>query len=89
LEKLVDNLMLVVQGAEDFAQATGAYLPSERKHEITSRLAQLKESCRRFKRHTVETAQAADRTLKEYPYSALGFAFGLGLMVGALLHRRR
>ena len=26
LEKLVDNLMLVVQGAEEFAEATGVYI---------------------------------------------------------------
>jgi len=89
LEKLVDDLMLVVQGAEEFAQAAGASLPSARKFEITSRLARLKESCRRIRQHTVATAQAADKTLREYPYSALGFAFGLGLMLGALLHKRR
>ena len=89
LEKLVDDLMLVVQGAEEFAQAAGANLSGEGKEEITSRLARLKERCRQLKRQTVATAVAADKVVRQYPYSGLGFAFGLGLLAGAFLVRRR
>jgi ElaB/YqjD/DUF883 family membrane-anchored ribosome-binding protein len=89
LEKLVDDLMLVVQGAEEFAQAAGASLPTHARQEITSRLAKLKDGCLRIKRRTVETAQAADKTLREYPYSAVGFGFAFGLLLGALLVKRR
>ena len=89
LEKLVDNLMLVVQGAEEFAQAAGANLPSHSRQELTTRLARLKESCRRIKDHTVATAQAADKTLREYPYSSIGFGFAFGLLLGVLLWKRR
>jgi len=89
LEKLVDDLMRVVQGAEEFAQAAGASLPVHTRQEITSRLAKLKESCLNIKRRTVETAQAADKTLREYPYSAIGFGFAFGLLLGALLVKKR
>jgi ElaB/YqjD/DUF883 family membrane-anchored ribosome-binding protein len=89
LEKLVDDLMLVVQGAEEFAEAAGAHLPAHRKEEITTRLARLKEHCRRVKQQTVATALAADKVLRQYPYSSVGFAFAVGLLAGALLHRRR
>lgn len=89
LEKLVDDLMLVVQGAEEFAEATGARLRGEQKLEITSRLERLKESCRRIKRHTVATALAADKVLRQYPYSSIGFGFALGLLAGVLLQRRK
>src|ERR1044071_7290710 len=65
LEKLVDDLMLVVQGAEEFAQAAGANLSGERKLEITSRLARLKEACRNVKEHTRATALAADKVLRQ------------------------
>jgi ElaB/YqjD/DUF883 family membrane-anchored ribosome-binding protein len=87
LEKLVDDLMLVVQGAEEFAQAAGANLPDRSKVELSNQLARLKESCRRIKNQTVATAQAADKTLKEYPYSSVGFAFSFGLLAGVLLRR--
>ena len=89
LEKLVDDLMLVVQGAEEFAQAAGANLNGPGKEEIRSRLARLKERCRNLKRQTVATALAADKVVRQYPYSGLGLAFGLGLVAGALLIRRR
>ena len=63
LEKLVDDLMLVVQGAEEFAQAAGATLSGERKQEITTRLARLKAACQNVKEHTKATALAADKIL--------------------------
>src|SRR5215467_13452645 len=72
LEKLVDDLMLVVQGAEEFAQAAGANLNGPGKEEIRSRLARLKERCRNLKRQTVATALAADKVVRQYPYSGLG-----------------
>ena len=89
LEKLVDDLMLVVQGAEEFAQAAGATLSGERKHEITTRLARLKAACQNVKEHTRATALAADKVLRQYPYSSLGFAFALGLLAGVLVNRKR
>jgi len=89
LEKLVDDLMRVVQGAEEFAQAAGASLPIQTREEITSRLAKLKDGCVRIKRRTVQTAQAADKTLRQYPYSAVGFGFAFGLLLGAILSKRR
>ncbi len=89
LEKLVDDLMLVVQGAEEFAQAAGATLSGERKAEITTRLARLKAACQNVKEHTKATALAADKVLRQYPYSSLGFAFALGLLAGVIVRKDR
>lgn len=89
LEKLVDDLMLVVQGVDEFAEAAGANLARHRKEELTARLARLKEGCRRVKEQTVVSALAADKVLRQYPYSSAGFAFAFGLLVGLALERRR
>ena len=87
LEKLVDDLMLVVQGADEFAQAAGLnQRPSE---EIATRLAWLKASCRRVRLQAQASALATDKLLRQYPYSSLGFAFGLGVLATALLIRKR
>ncbi|HEV2209477.1 MAG TPA: hypothetical protein VG167_11915 [Verrucomicrobiae bacterium] len=88
LDKLVDDLMLVVQGAEEFVEAAGAGLPKEHKEEIASRLQRLKEGCRQIKRQTVRTALATDKVLRQYPYSSAGFAFAAGLLFGVWLKRR-
>ncbi len=85
LEKLVDDLLKVVQGVDEFAQATGATLKSQQKEEVTSRLQKLKEGCSRVRQQAVESAAAADRMVHRNPYSVAGIAFGIGLLGGALL----
>jgi ElaB/YqjD/DUF883 family membrane-anchored ribosome-binding protein len=85
LEKLVDNLTLVVQGADEFAAAASAGLETERRREISSRLQRLKDACRRIEDRTIYTAQAAGKMVRRFPYSSAGFAFGLGLLIGALV----
>lgn len=87
LEKLVDDLMLVVQGASDLAEAAGANLPPEPRQEITTRLERLKQGCQSVKQHAVHTALAADKVLHQYPYSSTGFAFALGIFIGATIKR--
>ena len=89
LEKLVDDLMLVVQGADEFAAAAGVTLPDAPRQELASRLERLKESTQRLKRHAVATALATDKVMRQYPYSTAGFTFAIGLLVGAALARRR
>jgi ElaB/YqjD/DUF883 family membrane-anchored ribosome-binding protein len=87
LEKLVDDLLLVVQGTDAFVQAAGAALPESHKEEITSRLKRLKESCQRVKQHAVQSALATDKVLRQYPYSFAGFAFAFGVLAGVLVCR--
>ena len=87
LEKLVDDLLLVVQGAEEFAQS--ANVEPEQRAVIAGRLAQLKERCGRLKEQAKATALAADKVLRRYPYSSVGFAFAIGVAAGALMCRRK
>ncbi len=88
LEKLVDDLMLVVQGANEFVDAAGARLPKAQREEIRTRLERLKDRCIRVRKQAVASALAADKVLHEYPYSAIGFAFAIGLFVGAIKRKR-
>ena len=88
LEKLVDDLMLLVQGANEFAEAAGATLVAK-PEEIASRLQRLKEGCRRLRNQAVSSARATDKVLHDYPYSSIGFAFAAGLLVGLLFKRSR
>ena len=89
LEKLVDDLMLVVQGADELAEAVGTSMGSQSKEEITTRLMSLKEGCRRVKQQAVSSALAVDKVLHQYPYSTAGFAFAFGVFAGILLRRHR
>lgn len=87
LEKLVDDLLNIVQGADELAQAAGANLETGGE-EITSRLERLKEGCRRVRQHAVGSALATDKVVRQYPYSFAGFAFAIGFLAGAVICRR-
>jgi len=88
LDKLVDNLMLVVQGADEFAEAAGDKLAVP-KEEFASRLARLKHNCRRLQQQAVGGAVAADKVIRQHPYSTLGLAFAAGVVAGILAMRCR
>ena len=86
LEKLVDELTRVVQGADELAEVAGAHLTQEASREIRSCLERLKESCNRIKEHALAGAAATDQAVRRYPYSSIGVAFGVGLLTATVFH---
>src|SRR5437899_2108740 len=84
LDRLVDELTRVVQGADELAEAAGAHLPQEASREIRTRLDRLKESCNRLKENALAGAAATDKIVRRYPYSSLGIAFGVGVLAASL-----
>ena len=89
LDKLVDDLMLVVQGASELAEAAGSQLASEQNAELRSKIEKIKEGCNRIKAQAVSGMRATDKLLRRYPYSSLGFAFGLGVLTAVLVQKSR
>lgn len=87
LEGLVDDLMLVVQGAGELAEVAAVDLEQEQRQELTGRLQRLQKVARRIKQHALDGAQATDRVVRRHPYSALGFGFGAGVLLGVVLSR--
>jgi ElaB/YqjD/DUF883 family membrane-anchored ribosome-binding protein len=86
LEKLVDDLMLVVQGTD--AQAGGANLQGLPREEILSRLVRLKQACRKLQGQASAKALRLDKLLRQYPYPVVAFAFALGLVAGRFVMSR-
>src|SRR4029078_728310 len=69
LDKLVDDLMLVVQGASELAEAAG-HLDPEQNAELHSKIEKLKEACNRIRGHAVTGMRATDKLLRRHPYSS-------------------
>jgi ElaB/YqjD/DUF883 family membrane-anchored ribosome-binding protein len=88
LEKLVEDLERVVQGADDFAKVLGKNL-AEPRPEIARRLKRLRERCQHIRQQIVERAQATDRLVRRHPYSFVAGAAVLGMFVGCNLRSRR
>src|SRR2546421_11325332 len=79
LEKLIDDLSMVVQGVDEYVRAA-QLTDGTAKAEIVTRLEKLQESCRHAREQAVAGAVATDKLFKKYPYSTLGLVFGLGLL---------
>ncbi|HHY85351.1 MAG TPA: hypothetical protein GYA07_07425 [Verrucomicrobia bacterium] len=89
LEQLVDDLALVVQGADDYARAVGASLPEPQRAELETRVTRLKDAFQRFRKQAATGARATDRLLRRNLYTSLAITFVAGLWVGARFCCRR
>ena len=61
---------------------------SEARKRLAAALDSAKEVAGRVRDKAVEGAQAADKTVRENTYQAIGIAFGVGALVGYLAMRR-
>lgn len=90
-DKLVTDLKRIVHDSEEILHATKDAV-GEKAHEVRERLTNALESakrtCRQLEEKAIEGAKAADRTIRDHPYQSLGVAFGVGLLIGALVTRR-
>jgi ElaB protein len=88
LEKLVDDLTEVVQGADHFAHTVADRLSEQSRREMAARLSRLKESCCRLAENAVQGAEATDKLVRENVYASLGIAALAGLIAGTVLARK-
>jgi ElaB/YqjD/DUF883 family membrane-anchored ribosome-binding protein len=89
LEKLVDDLMYVVQGGKDISDSISTGIHGNKREEIIAKLQILKQGCSRLKEQAMLGAQATDRFLRRYPYSVVATAVAGGLVLGFLFARKR
>ncbi len=90
-QKLINDLKVVVQDAEELMRATATDLGEkarEARVKLAATLESAKTTCRRLEEKTVATAKAADRVIRDHPYQSVGLAFGVGLLVGVLVNRK-
>jgi len=91
-EKLLQDLKEVVRDGEELLRA-GADDLSERgaaaREKLAAALEMAKETQRRLQDKAIAGAKAADEMIREYPYQAIGIAFGVGLLFGVFATRRK
>lgn len=90
-DRLVADLKHVEERAEDLLDATKDAV-GDKVQEVRRRLADslnsARHTCRRLEGKAREGAKVADRTIRDHPYESIGVAFGLGLLIGALVIRK-
>ena len=90
-DKLLRDLKAVVHDGEELLRAGAENLTEHglaARERLAAALDAAKETKERLEQRAVESAKAADRLVREYPYQSVGIAFGVGLLIGVLINRR-
>ena len=91
-EKALQDLGAAVREGEEML-STAAGEAGEKGRALRARLQtaidKAKALYERLEEKTVAAAKAADQTVREHPYEAIGVAFGVGLLIGVLAARSR
>ena len=56
---------------------------------LDTAIEKAQDLCERLQDQTSAVAKATDKTIREYPYQAIGVAFGLGVLIGVLVSQGR
>ena len=83
-DKLMDDLRAVIADAEDLLRAT-ADQGGAKVEEVRARA---EESLRAARARVQDTGRKLDDQVREHPWTAVGIAAGVGLLVGILLARK-
>src|ERR1044071_7507240 len=90
-QAIKNDLGTLAEDARALMTAT-ANVAGEKVGEARKRLAAAlengKEIYGRVRERAVENAKAADETVREHPYQAIGIAFGAGAILGLLIASR-
>jgi ElaB/YqjD/DUF883 family membrane-anchored ribosome-binding protein len=88
-EKLVEDLMMLVQDAEQLVKATGANIAEASRTELVSALERVKTRAETIKHRAKAGAKATDRLIRDNPYRSLAVVFAVGMIAGMIVNRRR
>jgi ElaB/YqjD/DUF883 family membrane-anchored ribosome-binding protein len=89
IEKLVEDLAMLANDVEDLVRVSGASLGEESRQQLMTAVERIKRRSDSLRVHAVAGVRATDRAIRSHPYSSLGVAVAAGLILGALLFRRR
>jgi len=90
-DKIVTDLKRVVHVSEELLHATKATLgdkAQEVRERLTDALESAKRTCHRLEDKALDSANAADKSIRDHPYQSIGVAFGIGLLIGVLVTKK-
>jgi ElaB/YqjD/DUF883 family membrane-anchored ribosome-binding protein len=90
-EKLIRDMRLVLQDAEELIKATAGDIGEktrEARAKLAGALVVAKETCNQVEETTLSGVQATRTAIRGHPYESVGIAFGIGMAIGILLRRR-
>jgi ElaB/YqjD/DUF883 family membrane-anchored ribosome-binding protein len=89
-ERLAGDMRVVITDAEELLRSTAGELTDkarEARGHLKTALSEAKGTCDALREKARSGARAADRTVRDHPYQALGIALATGLVAGVVLAR--
>lgn len=90
-ERLATDLRTVVRDAQELLKA-GAGDLNEKSREARVRLEEALQharvTCEQFESKATDAARAAGDSIRDHPFTSVGVAFGIGVLLGVLINRR-
>jgi len=89
-ETLAGDLRTVVDDAEDLLKSTAGEFTDEvrtARSKLREAVEKGKQACESLEKKARLGAQAADRTVRDHPYEAVGISLIVGLLAGVLIGR--
>jgi len=94
-ERVMADLAALAADAEALLRATAEDVSDKAKEtraRVAAALEKAKATYQEYQAQGIESAQAAiskaDQTIRTHPYQSIGIAFGVGILLGALLRRK-
>jgi|SRR5581483_1238680 len=88
-EKLLHDLRVLREDTEELFRAAGGKLAEKSKEKFLTAMEKARTTCHDIRNQAAAGAQSTDQIIHNYPYSAVGIAFGLGMLLGVLMLRRQ
>ena len=87
-EQLTRDLHNLVEDGEDLLKAGAHRINEQAQAKLSQALESAKATGLKLKEKALESARSTDETIREFPYQSIGVAFGVGVLIGVLIHRR-
>ena len=94
-ERVLADMRALARDAESLLKATADDVSEKAKDariRVSAALDRAKTTYADLQEHGIESARAAvkqaDETIRSHPYESVGVAFGIGILIGAILRRR-
>jgi len=87
-DKIARDLHDLVEDGEDLLKSGASRLNEQAQEKLTQVLDAAKATGSKLKERALQGARSTDETIREFPYQSIGVAFGIGVLIGVLVHRR-
>lgn len=92
VDKLLADLRSVVRDGQEVLKAGAGDLSEtgkEARARLDEALQRARQTCEQFESRAGDAARAAEGTIRDHPFTSVGVAFGVGVLLGVLINSRR